>query len=398
MQRNSKFIYRLKIENVTYIFISSLLFCCVLQASLIGYANEALASLIYSISLILRLILVVCWLLSKPIYNKKEFVGICVFLILTLISYISIGSLTLFDLFFIALGYKELEYEKVINCFIRGILFGLIMVVLLNYKGIIPTYSTFRYGTNTMRNSFGFSHPNVTGRMLLYLCMLWILKRKKKIKIIEICIMFIVAYWIYIFPNSITASLMIIMLIVAVLISKGYNYLFNREFVTNRLVRWGSMILIPTVFILTFYLVTNSENHSVIADISETFYSRFWGGLYAIQQYSINLFGNKIQMIGAAERYFGKTIQSYFTIDCLYVLLPVKYGIIVTLYIIYRISDSIKSALHFKQTYLLIVLIVMLIYSFAENGLTLFYSSFVFVCASCIKNGGEKVGKSNPDR
>ncbi len=67
-------------------------------------------------------------------------------------------------------------------------------------------------------------------------------------------------------------------------------------------------------------------------------------------------------------------------------LLPVRYGIVITVYIAYRIIDAIRTTLQFKQTYLLMVLIIMLVYSFAENGLTLFYSSFVFICASCLKN------------
>lgn len=390
VQRGSKIIYQLKYENLTYIVITLLLFCSVLQASLLGYVNSSLLSLIYLISLILRLALVLFWILSNPRYSKKDIAGSFVLFILIITSYISIGSLTLFDLFFVAMTYKKLEYEKTINCFIMGILFGFITVLLLYYIGGLPSFSIFRNETGFARNSFGFSHPNVAGRMVLYLCMLWILKRKKEVRVIELIIMSVAAYWVYVYPNSITASLMIILLIVVVLISKCYKYLFNRDFVTSAIVRWGSMILIPSVFIVTFYLVANSGNHSVIAYISETFYSRFWGGLAAIQQYPINLFGNKIRMIGAAERYFGGNSQSYFTIDCLYVLLPVRYGIITTLYVAYRIFDAIKITLRFKQTYLLIVLIVMLIYSFAENGLTLFYSSFVFICASCIKNrGGE---------
>lgn len=253
------------------------------------------------------------------------------------------------------------------------------IVISLYFIGYLPKFTVFRYGTNFSRNSYGFSHPNVCGRFLFSLCLLYILKRRNKLGFVELIGMTLIAYWVYVYPNSVTASLMIIGLVTCLLVIKLYKLLFKREIISNVFVKIIGIAVIPIIFITVFYLVLNSQSHSVLQDLSATFYSRFTGGLSAMQQYPIRLLGNKISFTTYSQIYFGATNDNYFVIDCLYILLPVKYGIIATIYFSYQLYKGAVTSIKRNDSFLFLAIIFLLVYSLAENGLSLIYFSYIFL-------------------
>lgn len=368
-------------EKIPYILIICLVFVTIIQASLLIYVNEALAEKIYLVGLVVRILLCISLLLLKSL-NKKELLNIILIIAVSIISYIAIQSYTVFDLFFVSIAYKgKYDYKKMVSGFLNISLVAFFLILFLYYIQYFPSFSVYRYGTTQIRLSYGFSHPNVCGRMILNLCILYVLKKRENITILGIIIMVYAAYWVYSYPNSITSALMIVLLVCFIIGAKLYKALFRKEIVSGMIFRLIGVIVVPLVFVIVFYLVINSRDGSVLENISATFYSRFWGGFDAIKRYPINLWGHKISFVTAAQQYFGNTLERYFAIDCLYVLLPVRYGIIVTIYFVYQLHGIIKTSLKRKDTYMFLAIMILLLYSVAENGLIVAYSSYIFILA-----------------
>jgi hypothetical protein len=172
------------------------------------------------------------------------------------------------------------------------------------------------------------------------------------------------------------------MLDVSLILIKLYKILFKKEAVSGALLRLTGMIVVPVIFGVIFYLLVNMDSCSILKDISETVYSRFSMGLEAIKRYSINLFGNKITFVTSSQRYFSNSSDSYFVVDCLYILLLVRFGIIATLYYVYQLYLVIIKSIRKKDTYLFMGMILLLLYSVLENGMTVIGTSYMFVAAS----------------
>lgn len=387
---------KIRITNeLTYIIIIILTYISIIQASLLSYSNETLAAYLYYFGILVRAFMIMKFFFDRSI-RKSNIRNIILFFAIFLISYFAIGSFTFFDLFYFSVLYKNrLKYEKIVDIFLITMIAGFISVILLDYIGYFPKFSVSRFGTSIIRYSYGFSHPNVTGRFVLYICILWILKRRENIKLWDFAIITGAAYWVYVYPNSVTSALMIVSIAVGILISKTYTFIFKKELVNNQLIKWLSVIIVPLIFIVIFYIAINASQNStsILNELSETFYSRFWGGMSAIQKYSINLFGNRISFVTAAQRYFGSFLN-YFTVDCLYILLPLRYGILCTIYFMFQLYISIKQTIIKRDTYLFLTFMIFILYSIAENGLIVMYSSFVFILSNSYKVGAHS-GKSN---
>lgn len=377
MEKN---IWKLNIDKSLLFFIGLMVFLyIVLVTTLLQYSYSGAIPIYYNVEKVLRLAIVVIGMYRTRYYTRREIAAIVLLIIVAGASYLVIGSYTFFDVFFIAFFCRKINKEQVINTFFYSILAGVIVATILYYMGIMPEFRIYRLETNQIRVALGFSHPNVLARLILILCALYILKKKEKINLVDLIIMGAIGYWVYIYPNSITSALVIYLLVVLLAISKIYEFLFQTDMVKNMFFKGAVLFLIPMTLIVVYVFLLNSSGESILKDISSTFMGRFIYGMRAITTYGIHIFGTKLPIVGNASSYFSNRPSSYFVIDCLYIYMPVQYGVIPSALFFIEYTRGIINCLRWKDFYMTSILAVLALYSISENGMALIYSSFIFI-------------------
>jgi hypothetical protein len=241
---------------------------------------------------------------------------------------------------------------------------------------IFPEFYIYR-SNGVRRLTLGFSHPNVLGRIIFLLCLLYVIKKERDLKVYHLIFFSFVSLWVYIYPNSISSALMIILIVIIEAVNMAYKKMFKSDIIKSWMFRCFAILLIPILIIGVFYIVVTNTGENILSDFSVTFYKRFLYGMEAFKTYGISLFGQRVKFVGQAMQYFvgGK----YFVIDCLYILLPLQYGIIPSLYFLLVYIKGIKNCIKYKDVNLLIAMLILAIYSISENGLAVGYSAFVFI-------------------
>lgn len=377
-------------EVIAYISISVMLFVdIVLQSSLLQYKYD-IVSLTSHIALVTRTLMIIGFFLEAKRITKKELLSLTILGFIVVGSFLKLRVTTFFDLFFIPIAFENLNYRKIVNTFFYTILACFLIVIMLYYGNILPEYSVYREGSNTVRTTLGFTHPNVLGQIIFTLCALFTLKCDNKLKVWHLIVFSVVAIWIFLYPNSIAATLLLVLLILAVAVTMLYKRLFNKDFSRSLLFKIVSISIIPllllTIYILIFYVSDSEAMNSYFI----TLYHRFLSAIYAFNEYGIHLFGSKLNFVGTAQLYFNQNIisQNYFVIDCLYFLLPLRYGIIPSIYFIVIYYWGIIKSIRVNNTYMVIVIVLVAIYSISESIALQFYSSFILIgpCCHYIKN------------
>ena len=377
---------KLNESKVIELLIVWFVFQAVITSSLLKYSNyKSLVSLIYVINIVARLFMIAVgiYTIKKRKINKNHFLYLCIYVIIVVITILYNKSYQFLDSLFIAIFFgNKLSKEQIIKIFFWTILISCGLVVVMYFSGVFPHYVVRRIDGRE-RAYFGFAHPNSLGYYVMILCFLGVLEIKDKIRYIYIVLLIIVSYFVYVFPNSLSSALLILLLALYLLINKMYIFLFKSNVIKNNLVKYGSMLLVPIIVVFVYWFVTNASNMKLADESLRTLYARFRLGSQAIQQYGIHLFGTRdIDFVGTAARYFENTTKKYFTVDCFYVQILVRYGIIPSMSFFAFYCCCITASIKSKDADVLIMLILMAIYSIIESMALAVPTSFLYIISS----------------
>lgn len=377
---------KLNVNLIVQLLLIWFIFQSVISSSLLKHSNYAsVFTLIRDFSLIVRLFMIVfgSFYITRRKIEKKYLVVLFIYALILLVTKVYNDSWQFFDALFIALLFKdEISREQIISLFLRTIIVSCSIVILAYFVGVFPHYAVIRFGGRE-RIYLGFAHPNTLGYYSMICSFLFVLAIKERINYLHIALLIAVAYWVYVYPNSFTSSISILLLAVYILVNKVYFFLFKKNVVKSNLIRIASIILVPSIIILVFWFVSNSANSLYADDTLRTFYSRFRLGSQAIQQYGIHLFGSRdIEFVGTAAIYFEKTGKKYFTVDCFYIQLLVKYGIVPSLFFFVYYISCIKATLRERDSDILVILVILAFYSISESMILAVPTSFVFIISS----------------
>lgn len=356
-----------------------LFFNIVFQTTLLKYKYSGISTFDFRVEIALRIAIVLVGLYQTRYYTKQEVQELMLFLLISGVSLYTLKYFAVFDLFFIAFFCRKIEPSKIIDTFFYSILAGFLTVLMLNHLGFMPEFNIYRSLTNQVRLNLGFTHPNVLGRIVFLLCALYTLKKQNEIRAYHLLLMGIIAYWVYVYPNSVTSALMILLIVVLLSITKIYSFLFQKELIKNTIFRIAVLVLVPIILIVVYVILLNQSGENVFSDLSRTFSLRFIYGMQAISNYGIHLFGSNLPIVSNAGAYFGDSSMKYFVIDCLYIYLPVQYGVVPTILYFGEYIKSVRNCVRQKDIYMTVLLAIMAVYSISENGAALFYSSFIFI-------------------
>ena len=282
------------------------------------------------------------FLIFSEKYKRKDFNKIILLFFIVLVVFLITKNTNFLFLIIVSMVYYHGEKKELAKYFFISLLFNFLLIIIMNFFGIIPSHNLSRNGQ--IRYSLGFIHPNsVFLYYFLICCSLFYINDNKKIKFITL----LVALLLYKYSLSRTG------------IISYFILLFLTSFDLEK-IKWRKMtqygFIIFTIFtILSTFLYSN--NHFLF--LNEIFSDRLYNYNYYINNGLLNSpFG-----------LLNNSLSNLYTIDNLYLIIFYNYGFIGFIILIIAFIKSIDN-IHNDNLFLKIVFSC-LIYGICESSIIL---------------------------
>ncbi len=319
------------------------------------------------------LVLFIVFFMQIKNYKTKELFLITALIIIFGVSAFFCRDTILLQLLLFAICYKNIKLEKFLKFSLLSKIAILLIVIILWKVGLIDEVVTQRIGGNLIRHSWGLSHPNGLGLILFSICCDMLCLHYKKIKIYDI-VFLIMALLISIFIcNSRAAQIGIVVLLICALVIPK----LEKKSIFTKTVVYLPIVLPVIALLLT---ILYSFNYSWIQKIDEILSSRVFYANSFLNYYGVNLFGNNFIYYGNSH-----SAPWFFALDCGYMFLLIKFGIVATVTFIYLIINAINKTIKTKNYAIFVYLIPFLFYGLMEQYVLYFqYNTILIYCVSLI--------------
>ena len=288
------------------------------------------------------------------------------------ISFLTSKDPKLLVLFLIIIGAPDINFNEFIkkDMIIRFCL--MIFVLIMYYFNFTESFLTHN-SNGFFVSSMGFSHPNTFALHIMTLCLDFIYLNFHKMKFLYYII---IAGFIYII-NALTGSrtseiAIIIMIILNIIITKTNINIFKRNWLKYVICVIPILILIASLF-----LSYNYNGEGIYKDINKIVTNRLRFANWYLDNYDINLFGQKIIKVSTIEA-ANKKIDRHI-LDNAYISLLLNYGIIPTITFLMIIFSAINKSYKEKNKAIITLIIIYFLIGFVETYLYLFYANIYLI-------------------
>lgn len=373
---------------IVMILIAWFVFQAVISGSLLRYSDyKLIVSVIYSVNKYARLFLIIFGLAHlfkgdiKTI-SIPRVLFLCLFFFVLVLDKGFNQSNTLLDTFFIAFVFGDiLKKKQVIDCFLITIIVSCAFVFLAYFMGLLPEFIILRKDGRE-RIGLGFAHPNSLGYYVMIICFLLVIRKGGNISNLYLMILILAAFFIYKYPNSNSSALSVGLFAVYLALQKMYYLFYGKDLIKNPVFRFIAFIIVPGVLIATVILVSSHTGMDQADEMMHNFSARFSYANRAIREYGIHLLGSDIPIVGRAAQFFSDVRIDYFALDCFYVQILVKMGIIPGVYVMLCYVMFMIIARYSGDTDSLVILMILAVYAISEAMILTVPTSFIFIiCA-----------------
>jgi hypothetical protein len=289
------------------------------------------------------------------------------------------------------LGAKNVPFKKLIRvyCTIAGTL--LVITMVSSQVGLVENLVYIRNGS---RISFGFNYPTDFTAHIFYLVMGYCYLRKGNLAYPGLAGILGLSVFSYIFCDAKTNALCLLLTFGVFLYLKirnrisaknGCLYVLNPK--CSRILTF-TMPICALCFISLTYLYHDQTSNTILTTINNLVSGRLQLGSIGLERYGIHLFGSAFQMIGLG----GSTTPrvGYFFLDSSYVLLLIRYGILMLLAVmIIFVRSSLRAEKQKDVALLWILALIALQCTIEHHLLEIAYNPFLFLIFSETVSGDQ---------
>ncbi len=283
-------------------------------------------------------------------YSINQLAIIFITLILFGFSLIESTYSILLEYTILIIGAKDISFNRIVKVFFKVELILLIITIISSNIGIIEDLVYIRSKNNKYRHSFGVGYPTDFVAHIFFLCLAYVYIKGKNIKWynnIIICLIAIVTY--YFCDTRLDSILIFVITIISLL------YKYNKINFKNVFVKYGLVFAFLICEVVSIYLSINYDStNEVYVQMNKLLSSRLRIGNMMYNDYGVNLFGQYIDDHGAG----GSVVfqyDEYNYIDCSYLRILLKYGLLISI-IITIINIFMAKKLYKTQNYYLLLL------------------------------------------
>lgn len=307
----------------------------------------------------------VCWslLLFRAVflekYSKKEVLIIAFLLILSGISMImSGGSHLLLNSILFLISSKNVNFSKIVKVTLISNILGVGITLIMALTGLIEANAMSRVYDGTrivMRFSLGFSQPNYLGSHLFIICLCIAFIYFKRISIKTVSVIVILDIFIYMTCYSRTNCILVIcILIVSAVANKVDIIQLNGHSVIKKI-----LTMLPIAIFIAIVICT-------------IFYSDFWlGTINKLMSnrllYSHEYFSNYgFSILGQPVDFSEITTRAY-TIDCAYIYLAIRFGLIWAFLFPCMYTQICKRAIQINRLDIVVLVVTVALWGISET-------------------------------
>lgn len=297
--------------------------------------------------------------------------------ILLYISYKNSSYRWFFQSFLILLSAKHVKWNHLMKgcCAYYALL--LLSIWLCCQTGLIYQMDFFR--GNHLRTSIGFIQPNLFGAYLMVLALVWVAARYEALRIWDYLIILGIAIYVWIGPNSRTASVILLLLLLAIPIMKR----FGNRMISNRFFQAIFLLIYPACFFISYigaYYYDSERTIFVLLDKLLT--GRISLAHAFTTNYSITWMGQKLHLVSSSQS--ALTGQPSSILDNAYMRLYINVGIVTTAIALIMLISIMWYAIRQNNQALILGLSLFAIYGLAEFRITkitanVFLIAFVYL-------------------
>ncbi len=264
-------------------------------------------------------------------YTKRERLVVLVGYLLMALTFWTSREATLIVTWTWLVLVKNVPYDKWIRCslYCNGI--GVVAGILATVTGIHKDLK-LQYRNVSIRYTFGFGQPNFTGNILFLIAAsyCWLKKGEMKAKDYAILLGFI--FVCYVFPNSLGTT--IVLLVFAILLFI-FQFLLRNELAKKKALKilfYGAVACAVSSIILG---TIDVSRFPVLARIDALISYRFTDVYRTYEKCGFSLLGQTVDFEALKEyAHLHGEARSYY-MDCMWMYLPVHYGILFSAVFIY---------------------------------------------------------------
>ena len=315
-------------------------------------------------------------------YSRKKL--FCYFVIFTFIfvNAIKVDNNTLFFSILIALSADNIDFEKFIKTDIKIRILLLITIVGLSLLGVFPNF--MRYINGTLKQGFGFLHPNILCFFIITI-LLEIMYLTKKISFRYIFANILIIYLLTVYCFSRTSVYSFIVIFIANILIKNKERFFNNKLIKRMICLLPLLLSIFSLLVVIGY----GNGNKISIDMDHAFTERIKSSYVFYKNYGITLLGNRIETIGTrAALYTGQKTNIF---DMGYFRLLIGYGFIIALIVVVLLCLLQKKILNKKDYKLLLISTFFILTGFAENNIYNIIMNFTLICIPYILNKNNEI-------
>lgn len=291
--------------------------------------------------------------------NKTDILIFVILIILSFVTKFVSGTSTILNLVLLIIAFKGIDLDKLIKFDIKIKILFLLIVSILYFLGY--TNVNLHYRNGIVRHSMGLSNPNSFSSFIMSLVFEYTYLNRKKIRIKNLIFILLSILIIDYFSSSRTQIFCILLFFVLILVNKigiiGKKHKISMFIIKN-------LFLILTIFSFTIVNLYKNGNET-IKYINTKTSGRISSTSNLIDQYQINLIGNKVELVTSLEAKMSNKKQ--IALDNQYVYFILSYGLISYIIMYLCIRKTVSYAIYEENTFLLYIIIVLLIGGIMEK-------------------------------
>lgn len=305
-------------------------------------------------------ILVYCMLIYKVVFldkfDFKEIYWVSLMLIVgILVSVISTNRIIL-DFALFAISIKGTKFDNILDIYIIINFIFVVLAVACSHLGLIENLEFVRNSHSRVRYSNGFTYATDFMSRLFYMLTAIVIRGKfKQLSLSQFILDLALIYLVISFAFFSTDARIDYISIVFLFLLAMYSYFYKSncrfrtlkcfdqtlKFISKHYLKIFTLLI--TMPIILTYLYDGNNRFLVMLDKLIT--SRLKYGSILFKRIGVGLFGNPFVMNGLGRKSYISRFMEYNFIDSSFVLLLVRYGLVVFI-LIWLLNVYIQSSLH----------------------------------------------------
>lgn len=265
---------------------------------------------------------------------------------------------------------------------------ALVLLILVSaWTGVIENHQAVQYvnGRKRVREYLGFRYALFPAAHLLNMTSLWIYLKKDRLPVTGAVLWGLLNYWVYVRTDSRTSFVIALFLLTAALLLRFLPRVLDKLQPLN----WLMALSFPICAGISICLTMGYDKTVPwMAKLNSSLSDRLSLGLRSLDTYGFKLLWQEIEWVGNDLNAFGQpTVGSYNYVDCLYVKVLQRYGVIFLVLFLLLVTLALIRALRRRDYHLLILMTTIAAHCMLDDlSLYLHYNTFWLALGALLLN------------